>query len=193
MVIALPLLLLGSGLSLSLEVPPELRTGREVVATIWVENKSSAPLVCVIPSGPNASLGVIWKSSLRRGSAALVRDEAGPFMGQWMHQEVIRTEPFLVLKPGERASLYQEKFKVIFPDGVKPSLISEYSKAKRAPLEPGEYTLSFRYGFDRTFKETKRDLTTYEMAQKLSAPARALYERTWTGAVDVSARFKVTE
>lgn len=193
MVAALSLLLVGSGLSLSLEVPAQVRSGEEITATIWAENKSSAPLVCVIPSGPNAFLGVIWKDSLRSGDQKVIRDEAGPFMGQWMIQHEVDVDPFLVLKPGDRVSFYQERFKVIFPGGVKPNLISEYAKARRAPLPPGDYTLSFRYGFDRTFKEVKRDLNKYEFGQKLTPKARALYNRTWTGAIDVSAQFKVTE
>lgn len=181
-----------AGPTLSLQTPSIVTSGEEVVATVWAENKTEKPIVMVLPSAPNNVLGLSWKDSLTKDGKPIVRDERGPFMGQWMVAHEIGKDPFLTLKPGERVQLYQEKFTVYLTQGKKPSELSEYGKAPRAPLPAGTYTLKFRYGFQRDFdKRTTGRPNRFASSQKLTQEGRWLYNQAWTGTVDLASEFTV--
>lgn len=182
-------------LRLEITLPKTIVSGQTVEAKTTVTNVSDHPVVLVGAVLPNTALGMRIKRTIKGPNGNVDPDERGLMIGQWFSGYKVPESAFFVLKPGRSRELYAESFSVRFL-GERPSLISEYVEAPRAPLSPGTYRYRLAYHLTpaiqmRTRPFGSKEPDAVESPKVFSPEARRLFDACWGGAVETETTFTV--
>ena len=106
-----------------------------------------------------------------------------------MVQYTVYADHFTTLAPEKSQTIYWREFdgRYNIPPGKQFRTKQEYFDAGHSPLEPGEYTITARYQFDR-------DVAPYRSRSrrlKFTEGAEPLFQHAWTGTIAGKATFRV--
>jgi len=168
----------------------QYKPGETVRVEVTVTNHATHPIVLAKAIHDGSPAGAVGLSGVHAGQPIDWGSgkSSMPFAGV-MVQHKVYADHFTTLDPGKSLTIYWREFdgRYNIPPGKQFRTKQEYFDAGHAPLEPGEYTITARYEFDRDaapFRSRWRRL-------EFTAGSKPIFEHAWTGAIDGKATFRV--
>lgn len=198
MVNLLAALAVAAPIRLDVILPKSVTPGEVVEAAVKVTNVSKSPVTLIEAKLPNYRLGMSLVSILSGPKGQLDADYNSPMTGQWFSDHEIGPEWLFTLRPGESRELYRERFTNVFAGGRPSSgLLSDYAKAPREDLSPGEYRWRVVYRLTRQAEkpalrgDDESGRIYHPPPTGLTEKAKPLFARSWKGEIASERSFVV--
>jgi hypothetical protein len=168
----------------------QYKPGDSIRVEVELTNRSARPIVLAKAIHDGTPAGYVALEGARDGRRIEYGDgkSSMPPAGVGARYRVF-ADHFTTLAPGKSVIVYWREFdgRYDIPPDKQFRTKQEYFDAGHSPLEPGEYTITARYGFAR---EPAVPPTSWRRL-KFADGAEPLYQNAWTGTVSGKTTFRV--